>query len=385
MLKATENNAVYTSQILKQEENDGDWTSYDLTVTTDPKDLGVLDTSTQTQLETTGELVTGDEIIIHDGVSFKEGTIGTVTYDADLVPPQSINNTTYDSISASLKSSVLVTSNVTYDNISFDVPDANKTGLHFSPDGTKMFVTTGTTTSSVLEYSLSTPWDISTANYVMSYSAYINNCHRLSPDGTKSISSGWYSPAIYIRNLSTAWDLSTISTTNDSSFAIPANNANGPYQRFSGFDISPDGTKIVAVSAGGTQFRHLFLIEMSTPWDLSTATLVKSQNIYSLGGFGLVGCCYNSNGTKVYIISTVGVLQFSLSTPYIGPTAYYDGVYSYEGHIQSPECIAINPSDDKIYILDYYNTFQYSLEKPGLIVDTNVTNPETNFKTIKVV
>lgn len=57
-------------------------------------------------------------------------------------------------------------STASYDSVSFSVTgqETNPTGVTFNLDGTKMFVV-GTTNDNVHQYSLSTPWDLTTASY----------------------------------------------------------------------------------------------------------------------------------------------------------------------------------------------------------------------------
>ena len=60
-------------------------------------------------------------------------------------------------------------------------------GLHFKPDGTKMYVT-GDTGDDINEYNLSTAWDVSTATYNQNFSIqrYILTPEAMffKPDGT---------------------------------------------------------------------------------------------------------------------------------------------------------------------------------------------------------
>src|SRR5690554_2822697 len=72
---------------------------------------------------------------------------------------------------------------------SFSVADkeTNLLGVAFSPDGTKMFVI-GNDSDSVHRYYLSTPWDVTSASFVSSFSVADKETNpfgfTLSPDGT---------------------------------------------------------------------------------------------------------------------------------------------------------------------------------------------------------
>ena len=61
-------------------------------------------------------------------------------------------------------------SNAVYNGVSLDMSDhiENSRGLHFKPDGTR-FYHSARTSMNIVEYHMSTPWDISTAEYVREY------------------------------------------------------------------------------------------------------------------------------------------------------------------------------------------------------------------------
>ena len=103
-------------------------------------------------------------------------------------------------------------STASYDNISFSVAtqDSDPLGIAFNNDGTKMYIT-GTSTNSVHQYTLSTPWDISTATYdsvAFDVSLQESFCQGVSfkPDGTKMFIIGSSSDKV--------WQYSTSVITN---------------------------------------------------------------------------------------------------------------------------------------------------------------------------
>ena len=77
-----------------------------------------------------------------------------------------------------------------------------------------MYVT-GTTNDAVNEYDLSTAWDISTASYSQNFSVVsqdtLSNDVFFKPDGTAMYIVGGVSDNIFEYSLSTAWDVSTAS------------------------------------------------------------------------------------------------------------------------------------------------------------------------------
>jgi len=89
--------------------------------------------------------------------------------------------------------------------------------MFFKPDGTKMYVV-GSSSDTVHQYSLSTPWDISTTSYdSVSYnlnsSGYVPIPSDIffKPDGTKMWVVDYSSSVIRQYSLSTPWDVSSVS------------------------------------------------------------------------------------------------------------------------------------------------------------------------------
>lgn len=89
-------------------------------------------------------------------------------------------------------------------------------GIYFKPDGSAMFVV-GTVDSKITQYSLATPWDISTAYYSTKFFSVSNqeeNPEGISfkSDGTKTFVIG-SSARVIEYNLTTPWDITTCSYT----------------------------------------------------------------------------------------------------------------------------------------------------------------------------
>ena len=108
-------------------------------------------------------------------------------------------------------------STVSYDSVSFNVSSQDTTvrGIHFSPDGTKMFIL-GDANNSVFQYTLSTGFDLSTASYdSVSFSVATQETAlqslRFNPDGTKMFVLGDANNSVFQYTLSTGFDISTAS------------------------------------------------------------------------------------------------------------------------------------------------------------------------------
>ena len=136
-------------------------------------------------------------------------------------------------------------SSASYDS-GFDLSgqDATIVGHAFNNDGTKLFVI-GNTNDAVFEYTLSTGFDVSTASYVDSFSIssqddFARNI-EFNKDGTKMFLSGGESDAILEYDLSTGFDVSTASYKGNVSVST---NSSAP----SGITFNHDGTKVFIAS-----------------------------------------------------------------------------------------------------------------------------------------
>jgi DNA-binding beta-propeller fold protein YncE len=180
--------------------------------------------------------------------------------------------------------------------------DTEPTGIFFKPDGTKMYVV-GTSGDAVNEYSLSAAWDISTASYVQNFSvaAQDSNPQALffKPDGTKMYISGDAGEDIIEYDLSTAWDISTASYLQNFSIIAEDNNATGLF-------FKPDGTKMYIV---GTQGDAAYEYDLSTAWDVTTASYVQNFSV-ALQEPGPQALFFKPDGTKMYIVGTVADAVF---------------------------------------------------------------------------
>ena len=168
-------------------------------------------------------------------------------------------------------------------------------GMSMSSDGTKLYLLDGGS-SSINQYNLSTPWNLSSIS-------------SGTPSVTKSILGGsylqdmWFKPdgtafyyvlnqnTVWTYTLSTAWDLSTMSTT------YTNKSIGGNYTR--GCSFSPDGTKLFTTQSSGQQIRRH---DLTTAWDISTASFTNSVSISTESNFP-VALHMASNGRQAFVKS----------------------------------------------------------------------------------
>lgn len=195
-------------------------------------------------------------------------------------------STAFDITTASLTNSFSISSQTT-----------QGTTIAFKTDGTAMYIAEWDF-DSVLEYTLSTAWDISTASYTRSFSiASQTSTPRgtaFKSDGTKMYIVSTGEKAVFEYSLSTAWNISTASYT--TSFSIVSQDS-APWS----IAFKPDGT---AMYIAGTTTDEAYEYALSTAWDVSTASYVQSSNFAGTAPENINGVIFNNDGTKLYMIAT---------------------------------------------------------------------------------
>ena len=128
----------------------------------------------------------------------------------------------------------------------------NTHGLTFSSDGTRVYII-GHSSDTVYEYLLDTPWDISSItsglNGELDIEAEVEEGGdprdiKFNTDGTKLFVLGRVVSRVYEWSLSTPWDITTGSYTTGNFFSVQAQDS-----KSNGFTFSPDGTKMYILGA----------------------------------------------------------------------------------------------------------------------------------------
>lgn len=193
-------------------------------------------------------------------------------------------STAYDITTASLTT-----------NFSVATQDSNMTGLHWKSDGTK-FYTIGYTNDRVYEYVCSTPWSLSTASYNNVFFAHGSESTPwdiwFKTDGTRLYIVGSGSDYVRQFTLTSAWDLSTATTTGSTSYYVGGAESS-PY----GLSFSDDGTKFWI---SGFTSGWLRQYNMSTAWNLTTAS--AGDTAFFGASTLLYGMTWNPNGESLYQI-----------------------------------------------------------------------------------
>jgi DNA-binding beta-propeller fold protein YncE len=216
-------------------------------------------------------------------------------------------------------------STASYDSVSLDLTSTLGVGpgsVYFNLDGTKMFVTDATN-SGIFQYELSPGFDLSTASHAGVVFSTSNETSKavglaFNPDGTKMfVLSQEGSNDVLQYTLSTGFDITTASYD---SVSFPTS---GQESNALGLAFSTDGKRMFVCGWAGDDVNQYSL---TTGFDLSTASFdsitVNSPNNIT------TGVAFSNDGTKMFICDGGGNSVYQFSTFVSGPATitYPDSV-----------------------------------------------------------
>ena len=297
------------------------------------------------------------------------------------------------------------TSDWAYDSVVLDLLDSHTVHDFFiSPDGTKLFKLFSHQDGIdyymyINQYDLTTAWDLSTMgssyasqtivkNQSSAFSTYYNT-FTMSPDGTRLYyaSNSISGQATYYYTLSTPWDLST---RGSASTFLPSTVLTQDPASPATIQFSNDGSRYYYFG-----INVLLQFTCSTPWDLTTATVLDASNFTSKSGiyetrnqrylpwqyidddFGsytaMFPATFNNIGTALYVTTSSGslnsrhhVYKLDLENPWditsINRLSY--SKFNYLNQITNDvHAIRFKPDGTKMYLLDggNQNLYQYSI------------------------
>jgi DNA-binding beta-propeller fold protein YncE len=211
----------------------------------------------------------------------------------------------------------------------------------------------GITPNTVIENA----WVISDSSFVQSFSVSAQETSPeavfFKPDGTKMYVMGTSGDDVNEYDLSTAWDVSTASFVQSFSVGGQEGTPNGLF-------FKPDGTKMYVVGQSGDDVNEY---DLSTAWDVSTASFVQSFSV-STEETAPEDIFFKPDGTKMYIVGNVGqdVGQYDLSTAWDVSTASFIDRIGVQSQDTDPTSVSFKPDGTKMYVLGIVNDSVYEYD-----------------------
>ena len=277
--------------------------------------------------------------------------------------------------------------------VEFDDGEQNQNnliaGIEFNKDGTKLFTSSANkldTKFRLMEFNLSTPYDISSRSYAGDGERCTMDEVTLTPydlefnhDGTKlfvatrSATNGADKDKLFRYDLTTPYDISTCQfaqqTTNLDSADNLNNSAAGNFTdgaghsnvRLQGIEFNNKGTKLFLSWFGNGDTVKLLEYTLSTPYDITSLQLVTTAGI-DVGSStaakvdNSAGMRFSANGKRIFIIShsgNSGISQISLTNAFDTSSFVLDGKFDLHNATPSngqARGVAFNSSGLKLYI-----------------------------------
>ena len=318
--------------------------------------------------------ITGSDVDLSSGQYFEYTPAADTTFTFSNAPASGTAAGFALAVTGAEAASGYDLANASYDGVSFSIAGQSTLpiDLYFKPDGSSFFaLDLGSDT--LYSYSLSTPWDVSTASYdsvsfLVSSQSTAPRGVSFKPDGTKMFivdTDG----NIYQYSLSTAWDISTASY-DSVSFSIPS-----PLTVGSGLTFNPDGSKMF-IPCRGTDYVYEY--NLGTSYDMSTA----SYNLVRLNVIAVdntpEGVFFKPSGDKMFLVGFGGdaVYQYSLTSAFDLSTASYDSVsFSVFSQEYSPTGLSFKSDGSKMYVVGTINKTIYQYSTAGSSAPATFTYP----------
>ena len=209
--------------------------------------------------------------------------------------------------------------NCSYDTVSKSVSSQDRSPLAvaFNSDGSKMYIV-GNSNDRVFQYSLSTPWNVNTATYD-SISKSVSSQDSapydvaFNSDGSKMYIMGNNNKTVFQYTLSTPWNVST--ATYDTSKSVSSQDS-APY----GVAFNSDGSKMYIIGASNDTV-YQYTVGGTTEYDYVQIDIdIPDDSTKFLDGLGAWRVLTEAD------ISDLGTyLEVNLTSPAKGDILYYDG------------------------------------------------------------
>lgn len=220
-------------------------------------------------------------------------------------------------------------------------------GAVFSADGTKLFLINDEASTKIYRFDLSTPFDLSTmslnSGQTITVSENFPSGVEISALGDKIFYCGREQDETKMETLGTNFDLTTTTTP---TATLPAQSSN-----IFGIVFNNDGSKLYEISNGIHQYN------LSEAYDISTATLTNTVDLVDIGSpeTSPFFIRLTNSGTQMFLGRSTGLLgeihQFALSTAFDISTASFTQTMTLSG-TEVITAFMFNTDETKFFVLD---------------------------------
>lgn len=224
--------------------------------------------------------------------------------------------------------------------------DLTMRGMYIRPSGNRLFIT-GASTDSVITYTLNPAWELSTATFLEKKSIGTEDGDPgslvFNSTGTRMLVAGGATDNLYSYQLSSAWNVTT-ATLSASANILALTGESNSY----GLAIDSTGSNVYTV---GFTNDTVYQLRLSTPWDITTASLFTSKSI-SAQETSPWSLSFSSDGTSMYIVGTAGddITQYTLTEAWNVATATSTRTAYFATFEPSPIAHTWRPNGTKLYI-----------------------------------
>jgi hypothetical protein len=219
--------------------------------------------------------------------------------------------------------------------------------IAFNANGTKMFIV-GSNGDEVNEYTLSTGFDVSTTSFTQTFSVASQDTNptaiAFNSTGTKMFIVGNANDAVFAYNLTTGFDVSTASYSS-TSFSLSSQELNAK-----GIAFNSDGTKMFIVGESGDDVNEY---NLSTGFDISTASYSQNFSVVSQDS-NPTGLFFTSDGTKMYITGNTSesIYEYTLTTGFdLSTASYSSNSLNVSSEETAPRGVAFNSNGTKMFLV----------------------------------
>lgn len=229
--------------------------------------------------------------------------------------------------------------------------------LAFTPDGTRMFLTSGAT---VYAYDLSTAWDLRTATLGASRTFGVSVLRGLAfnDDGT-SLFIADQGEDIREWDLATPYDI----TSKASSAAVSFTSLRASASNLNGLAFNADGTRLFTADITSEDIRA---VDLSGAYDLSTATVGAVESV-AVNTPAPAGLAFSPSGTIMFVasLSSKALSEYALSTPFDPSSKAFVRSHDLTPLNLSPRGVGWAPDGSKLFFAETQNESVYELDLTG--------------------